>query len=61
MEDATAVRAHLAEHGFGRAKGSVPRGQNVYFGVNDPRSYHIEVIEHLPEGRTLQHQVKLLS
>ena len=59
VEDATAVRVWLVEHGFGNAKGSVARGQSAYFVVNDPHGYHIEVIEHLPEGRALQRQVKL--
>lgn len=61
VEDADAVRTHLARHGF-RMPPVVGRGQmkNANFTTRDPNGYIIEVVQYLPEGRMVQDRGKFL-
>lgn len=62
VEDAEAMRSHLARHGF-RVPPAVPRGQmrNANFTVRDPNGYIIELVQYLPEGRMIQDRGRFLS
>lgn len=62
VEDAEAMRAHLARHGF-KLPPQVPRGQmkNANFTVRDPNGTVIEFVQYLPEGRMIMDRGKYLS
>ena len=61
VEDADAVRVHLAQNGF-RMPPVVALGQmkNANFTTRDPNGYIIEVVQYLPEGRMIQDRGKFM-
>lgn len=61
VDDAEAMRAHLAAKGFKVPK-SVGTGQikNLGFTVRDPSGYTIEFVQYTPEGWTRRDQGKFL-
>ena len=64
VEDAEAMRAHLAASGYqGKLPKAVSKGQlkNAGFTVKDPHGYTIEFVQYTPEGRTRQEKGKFLS
>lgn len=61
VEDAEAVRAHLASNAFKvPAKVNIGQIKNAGFTVKDPHGYTIEFVQYLPEGRTMQDKGKFL-
>lgn len=64
VEDAEAMRAHLAASGYqGKLPKAVSKGQlkNAGFTVKDPHGYTIEFVQYTPEGRTMREKGKFLS
>jgi catechol 2,3-dioxygenase-like lactoylglutathione lyase family enzyme len=61
VDDAEAMRAHLARNGF-QVPPSVSRGQikNLGFTVKDPSGYTIEFMQYTPDGWTRRDQGKFL-
>lgn len=61
VDDAEAMRAHLAGNGF-KVPGNVGRGQmkNLGFTIRDPGGYNIEFVQYMPDGWTRRDRGKFL-